>query len=65
VRVAYHGSILLKCATSRQQHSNQYRASILFSIEEEEEEELQEEDSPHISTWRNVRMWVDFFHDLR
>jgi hypothetical protein len=30
-------------------------------IEEEEEEE---EDTPHVDTWRNARVWVDFFNGL-
>jgi hypothetical protein len=30
------------------------------NIQEEEEEE----DTPHIDTWRNVRVWVDFFGGL-
>ena len=30
----------------------------------EEEEEVEEEDSPHIDTWRNTRVWADFFGGL-
>jgi hypothetical protein len=29
--------------------------------DEEEEEEEEEEDTPHVDTWRNARVWVDFF----
>jgi hypothetical protein len=32
------------------------------ALEEEEEEE--EGDNPHIDTWYNVRVWVDFFGGL-
>ena len=28
------------------------------------EEEEEEEDTLHIDTWRNTRMWVDFFDSL-
>ena len=28
------------------------------------EEEAEAEDTPHIGTWRNARMWVDFFGGL-
>jgi hypothetical protein len=31
----------------------------------EEEEEEEEEDPPLIDTWRNARVWVDFFGGLR
>ena len=27
-------------------------------------EEEEEEDTPHIGTWRNARVWVDFFGGL-
>jgi hypothetical protein len=30
----------------------------LVTLEEEEEEE---KDTPHVGTWRNARVWVDFF----
>jgi hypothetical protein len=33
--------------------------NIQYEAEEEEEEE--EEDTPHIDTWCNGRVWVDFF----
>jgi hypothetical protein len=26
--------------------------------------EEEEKDTPHIDTWRNTRMWVDFFDSL-
>jgi hypothetical protein len=29
-----------------------------------EEEEEEEEDTPHVDTWRNARVWVDFFGGL-
>jgi hypothetical protein len=29
-----------------------------------EEEEEEEEDSPHVDTWRNARVWIDFFGGL-
>jgi hypothetical protein len=28
------------------------------------EEEEEEEDTPHVDTWRNARVWVDFFDGL-
>jgi hypothetical protein len=31
------------------------------NIQEEAEEE---EDTPHVDTWRNVRVWVDFLGGL-
>jgi hypothetical protein len=31
------------------------------AVEEEEEEE---EDTPHVDTWCNARMWVDFLGGL-
>jgi hypothetical protein len=31
------------------------------NIQQVEEEE---EDTPHVGTWRNARMWVDFFGGL-
>ena len=31
------------------------------NIQEEEEED----GTPHIDTWRNARVWVDFFDDLQ
>jgi hypothetical protein len=27
-------------------------------------QEEEEEDTPHIATWRNARVWVDFFGGL-
>jgi hypothetical protein len=27
-------------------------------------EEKEEEDTPHIDTWRNARVWADFFDGL-
>ena len=30
----------------------------------EEEEEEEEGDTPHIDTWCNAKVWVDFFGDL-
>ena len=27
----------------------------------EEEEKEEEGDTPHIDTWHNVRVWIDFF----
>jgi hypothetical protein len=27
-------------------------------------EEEEEDDTPHVDTWRNARVWVDFFGDL-
>ena len=32
--------------------------------QEEAEEEEEEGDTPHIDTWCNVRVWVDFFGGL-
>ena len=31
------------------------------NIQQVAEEEEEEEDTPHINTWRNARVWVDFF----
>jgi hypothetical protein len=28
------------------------------------EEEEEEEDTPHVDTWHNARVWVDFFGGL-
>ena len=36
--------------------------NIPYVAKEEEEEE--EGDISHINTWRNARVWVDFFGDL-
>ena len=33
-------------------------------VEKEEHEEQEEGDTPHINTWRNARVWVDFFGGL-
>ena len=30
----------------------------------EEEEEVEEKDTPHVDTWHNARVWVDFFRGL-
>ena len=30
-------------------------------IQQVASEEEEEDDTPHIDTWRNVRVWVDFF----
>ena len=38
-----------------------YAYTNIQQVEEEEEEE----DPPHIDTWRNARVWVDFFGGLR
>jgi hypothetical protein len=35
-----------------------------WTQEDEEEEEVEEEDTPHVDTWRNARVWVDFFDGL-
>jgi hypothetical protein len=32
------------------------------NIQQVEEEE--EEDTPHVATWHNARVWVDFLGDL-
>jgi hypothetical protein len=32
--------------------------------EEEEEEEEEEDNTPHIDTWHNERVWVDFLNGL-
>ena len=32
--------------------------------EEEEEEKKKKGDTPHIGTWRNARVWIDFFDGL-
>jgi hypothetical protein len=32
--------------------------------EEEEEEEKEEEGTPHVDTWRNARVWIDFLGGL-
>jgi hypothetical protein len=29
-----------------------------------EEEEEEEDTTPHVDTWRNARVWVDFFGGL-
>jgi len=29
-----------------------------------EEEEEEEEETPHLDTWHNARVWVDFFGGL-
>jgi hypothetical protein len=34
------------------------------NIQQVTEEEEEEEDTPHIDTWRNARVWVDFFDGL-
>jgi pyruvate-formate lyase-activating enzyme len=36
-------------------------ANIQQVAEEEEEEEEEEEDTPHVDTWHNASVWVDFF----
>ena len=33
-------------------------------VAEEEEVEEEEGDTPHIDTWHNARVWVDFFDGL-
>jgi hypothetical protein len=33
-------------------------------VASKEEEEEEEEGTPHIDTWRNARVWVDFFGGL-
>ena len=33
-------------------------------IRKKKEELKQEGDTPHIDTWRNARVWVDFFDGL-
>jgi hypothetical protein len=33
----------------------------ILQVAEEEEEE---ENTPHVDTWRNARVWVDFLVDL-
>ena len=38
-------------------------ADACTNIQQVEEEE-EEEDTPHVDTWRNARVWVDFFDDL-
>jgi hypothetical protein len=35
------------------------------AYDEEEEEEEEEENTPHVDTWCNARVWVDFFGGLR
>ena len=34
------------------------------NIQQVAEEEEEEGDTPHIDTWRNARVWVDFFGGL-
>ena len=34
------------------------------NIQQVTEEEEKEEEAPHIATWRNARVWVDFFGGL-
>ena len=34
------------------------------NIQQVAEEEEEEGDTPHIDTWRNARVWVDFFDGL-
>ena len=34
------------------------------NIQQVAEEEEEEEDTPHVDTWRNARVWVDFFGGL-
>jgi hypothetical protein len=29
-----------------------------------EEEKEEEGDTPHVDTWHNARVWIDFFGDL-
>ena len=36
-------------------------AYVCTNIQEEEEEEG---DTPHVDTWHNARVWVDFFDGL-
>jgi hypothetical protein len=40
----------------------QQGAAVAAATEEEEEEE--EDGTPHVDTWRNVRVWVDSFVGL-
>jgi hypothetical protein len=39
-----------------------YACTNILQVEEEEEEE--EEDTPHVDTWCNGRVWVDFLDYL-
>jgi hypothetical protein len=32
--------------------------------QEQEQEQEEQEDTPHVDTWRNVRVWIDFFGGL-
>jgi hypothetical protein len=41
-----------------------HNTNIQQMTEEDEEEEEEEEDTPHVDTWRNARVWVDFFDGL-
>ena len=34
------------------------------NIQQMVEEEEEEEETPHIDTWRNARVWIDFFGGL-
>ena len=34
------------------------------NIQQVAKEEEEEEDTPHVDTWHNVRVWVDFFGGL-
>ena len=36
-----------------------YACTTIQQLAQEEEEE--EGDTPHIDTWRNARVWIDFF----
>ena len=40
-----------------------YACTNIQQVAEEEEEE-EEGDTPHIDTWHNARVWVDFFGGL-
>jgi hypothetical protein len=35
------------------------------NIHQVAKEEEEEEEAPHIDTWRNARVWVDFFDGLQ
>ena len=39
-------------------------ADACTNIQQVTEEEEEEEDTPHVDTWRNARVWVDFFGGL-
>jgi hypothetical protein len=41
-----------------------YVCTNIQQVVEEEEEEEEEEDTPHIDTWCNAGVWVDFFGGL-